>query len=149
MFSKSKNIEKIRSLVEELSIRDAEVFQMKEILEQILETSTDGYWDWHIQKDYEYMSPRFKKQLGYEEDEMENHPSAWQALINDDDLEKMIIEVNKHFESKGEYPFKVICRYTHKDGHEVTVLCRGTVIEWDKNNKPKRMVGTHIDITNL
>jgi PAS domain S-box-containing protein len=147
-FSKSKNIAKIKSLVEELSIRDQEVFEMKQVLEQILETSTDGYWDWHIEKGYEYLSPRFKKQLGYEDNEMDNCSTSWKGLINDNDLDKILIELKKHFDSKGAYPFKVICRYTHRDGHEVTVLRRGTVIEWD-NDKPIRMVGTHIDITNL
>lgn len=147
--SKSKNLDKIKSLVEELSVRDVEVFKMRMLLELILETSTDGYWDWHITKGYEYLSKTFKKQLGYEEDEMKNHPSSWQKLINKDDLTKMLNEVQKHFDSKGNYPFKTISRYTHKDGHEVKILCRGSVIEWDENNKPIRMVGTHIDVTNI
>ena len=34
----------------------------------------------------------------------------------------------------------------HKDGHWVWVLDRGMVTEWDKDKKPLRMTGTHLNI---
>ena len=51
------------------------------IFNEILEASMAGYWDWHIQEDYEYMSPSFKSMFGYKEDELPNHPvrSLWFA----------------------------------------------------------------------
>lgn len=147
--STSDNIRKLRELVNELPIRDAEAFEAVEILRLTLEHTTDGYWDWDIANDYEYLSPGFKRQLGYADDEMENHPSSWQALIYDEDMVKMGEELNKHFESKGDYQFKSISRYNHKDGRTVKILCRGSVIRWSEDGKPIRMVGTHIDITDL
>lgn len=132
-----------------LPIRDAKTFEMVEILKLTLEHTTDGYWDWDIANDYEYLSPCFKRQLGYADDEMKNHPSSWQALIFEEDMEKMGIELNKHFKSKGDYEFKSVSRYKHKDGHIVKILCRGSVVRWDENGNPLRMVGTHIDITDL
>jgi len=149
MFQKSNNIDKLRELVEQLSIKDSDIIESKQLLELILETATDGYWDWNIKEGYEYLSPGFKSQLGYAEDEMENHPSAWQDLIFEEDLALTFEEVEKHFKSKGEYPFAVTARYNHKDGHVVTILCRGKVIEWDSEGNPVRMVGTHVDITDL
>lgn len=148
-FQKSNNIDKLRELVQILTIRDIEVFESKELLELILENATDGYWDWHIKKDYEYLSPTFKKQLGYEDNEMENKPSSWMGLIFEDDLKIMENELKTHFESKGEHQFKTISRYKHKNGETIKILCRGKVVSWDKNSEPIRMVGTHIDITNL
>ena len=149
MPSKSDNINKLRELVENLPIRDAEIFKMKEILELTLELSTDGYWDWDITTNYEYLSPAFKKQLGYEVDEMENSPESWMTLIHPDDLVVTLKQFDDHVKTRGEKPYRSSARYTHKDGHEIIILCRGSVIEWDKDNKPLRMVGTHIDITNL
>jgi len=149
MFKKSDNISKLKELVSELNIRDIEVFETKELLEIIIENATDGYWDWMIEDDYEFLSIGFKSQLGYSDDEMENHPSSWQKLIYEEDLDIMFSEVEKHFNSNGEYPFKVISRYKHKDGHEVKVLCKGKVVQWSKDGKPIRMVGTHIDITDI
>lgn len=126
-----------------------------QLLLSILEQSTDGYWDWHIGskeeggEDYEYLSPKFKKQLGYEEDELPNVPSSWMNLCNEEDLAKTAQKLDEHFNSLGEEEFITECRYTHKDGHTIWILCRGFVTEWDESNAPKRMVGTHTDITNL
>ncbi len=149
MFKKSENINKIRTLVDELCIRDSEVFSMRQVLELLLETCTDGFWDWRIKEDYEYLSPTFKKQLGFGPDEMENHPSSWQCMMYEEDLKILYEEVTKHFESRGEYKFSSVCRYTHRKGHMVTILCRGEVIEWDDDWSPIRMVGTHTDITDI
>lgn len=145
----SDNLDKLRVLVEELNVRDKNIIETKELLEVIIETATDGYWDWHITKDYEYLSPGFKAQLGYTDEEMPNHPSSWQKCINEGDLGIMLEEVNKHFETGGKYEFSVRSRYTKKCGEEIIVLCRGKVVEWGENGEPIRMVGTHIDITNL
>tara|TARA_B110000977_G_scaffold192105_1_gene265177 strand:+ start:2411 stop:2860 length:450 start_codon:yes stop_codon:yes gene_type:complete len=149
MFKESKNIQKLRDLVSELPIRDAEVFKMREILELTLELTTDGYWDWDVVNNSQYLSPAFKKQLGYEVDEMDNKPEAWMSLIRPEDLTLALSKINEHTKSKGVIPYRSIGRYTHKNGHEITILCRGSVIEWDEDNNPIRMVGTHIDITDL
>jgi len=144
-----ENIKKLRCLVENLTVRDAETFEMLDILKLTLEHNTDGYWDWDMVTDYIYLSSGFKKQLGYSDDEMQNNPSSWQNLMFKEDLDNMQSELYRHINSNGVEPFKSVIRYTHKDGHIVKILCRGSVIKWDDNGKPLRMVGTHIDITDL
>ena len=59
-----------------------------DILTKVLEKSTDGYWDWSIGsaseaggEDYEYLSPKFKEQLGYTVEEMANVPSSWMNIL--------------------------------------------------------------------
>lgn len=139
----SDNLKRIEQLTNELVDRTRKEQRRYAILDVILETSTDGYWDWHIKDDYEYLSPKFKAQLGYQPEEMEMHPSAWQKLIHPDDMKTMFALVQSHFESGGEVPFTSVARFTHKAGHEVRILCRGQVIEWD-GKEPIRMVGTHV-----
>jgi PAS domain-containing protein len=82
----SENLKKLYDLTETLERVESNLVEEKSILEFMLEHTTDGYWDWDIQSGYEYMSPKFKKQLGYEPDEMENKPEAWQAICNEEDL---------------------------------------------------------------
>ena len=198
MFSQSNNIKKLRELVEQLCIRDTDVFNRLEILKLTLGYTTDGYWDWTINnslKVYENFvdnideeddgptnlnesvtkikpplstkpksenlfdfdlffdsftaSPGLMRQLGFEDDELNTELQGCKGLANEDDLIELNTEINKHFESKGEYKFKSITRYRHKHGHTVRILSRGSVIEWDADENPVRMVGTHIDITNL
>ena len=147
--SNSKNLKKLRELVDELPIRDAEVFQMVELLKLTLDVTTDGYWDWDISNNTEYLSSSFKGQSGYNDNEMESSPEAWQKLMHPDDLKEAFRLFNEHVDSKGKVEYKLQARYTHKLGHEIKILCRGSVIEWGENNDPLRMVGTHIDITNI
>jgi len=68
----------------------------------------DGWWDWHIQEHYEYMSPEFWILLGYNPEEMPNHPSAWQDKIFPEDLLLVLENYDKH-----------------KNGSTVYAICKG------------------------
>lgn len=124
-----------------------------DFLYKLLESGTDGYWDWHInsgkdgEEDYEYLSPKFKKQFGYEVDEMEHKPSEWQKICDPEDLKTAYGKITEALETNGEFMSE--CKYTHKEGHIINILCRGRTIEWNEDGSPKRMVGTHTDITEL
>lgn len=114
-----------------------------------IEDCSDGVWDWNLNRDYEYMSPRFWEIFGYEPHEKEHHPSAWQNIIFAEDKEKALKIFKEHVESKGKVPYKMIVRYKHKNGHTVKVICRGEVIEWNEDGSPARMIGIHTDVTNM
>ncbi|MEQ9115628.1 MAG: PAS domain-containing sensor histidine kinase [Rickettsiales bacterium] len=114
---------------------------------QFVESSYDGYWDWYLQEDYEYMSPRFWEMFGYKPEEKEHKPSAWMDMIFPEDLEIAKKNLDKHIKTKGKYPYLQEVRYEHKNGSVVTVLCRGKVVSWDNKGNALRMVGTHTDIT--
>ena len=149
MFSSSENIKKLRSLVDNLPIRDAETLEMVGILKLALEHTTDGYWDWDMLTNYVYISPSLKLQLGYKDNEMENSLSSWQESIFEEDLERINLELEKYLKSGGKEQFKAIARYRHKDGYTLNILCKAAVVKWDEAGNPLRMFGTHIDITDL
>ncbi|NNF06895.1 MAG: PAS domain-containing protein [Candidatus Eisenbacteria bacterium] len=134
---------------QELEARNRELEQHADFLSHLQEHVSDGFWDWRIQEDYEYMSPRFWEMLGFEPHEKAHHPSEWQRQIYPEDLEIALLNFKKHVATKGEHPFWQELRYKHKKGYEVWVLCRGRVIEWDDDGQPVRMVGTHADITTI
>jgi two-component system CheB/CheR fusion protein len=119
----------------------------KNMLAGLQDSLNDGYWDWHIQADYEYMSPRFWEIFGIDPKTKKHHPSEWQDLIHPEDLEASLVNFQKHVETRGQHPYQQEVRYRHADGSTVWVNCRGKVVEWDSNGKPLRMIGAHIDIT--
>ena len=120
-----------------------------EVFNHVLEGTLAGYWDWNIPANTEYLSPTFKSMFGYEDHEMENSPEAWQKIIHPEDLPEVFEVFNTHVSSKGEIPYSNECRYYHKDGSIVWVYCKGKVIEWAEDGSPIRMIGSHVDITEL
>ena len=123
--------------------RDNEVFA------QVLECTMAGYWDWRIPEGVEYLSPAFKRMFGYAEHEMDNTPEAWQAIVYPEDLPRVFANYERHVATRGEFPYDQEVRYRHRDGHTVWVWCRGKVIEWGPDGEPLRMVGAHVDISEL
>ncbi len=71
------------------------------LLRKGFEGATDGFWVWYLLEDYEYMSPKFKKALGYKDDEFPNHPSSWQKLIFPEDFKIATENFEKHVATKG------------------------------------------------
>lgn len=114
-----------------------------------VDASGDGYWDWLIQEDYEYMSPRFWDMLGYKPEEKKHKPSEWQKHIFEEDRKKVLNNFESHVASRGKKPFSQEVRYRHKDNSMVTMLCKGEVIEWAEDGTPIRMIGTHTNLTEL
>ena len=68
------NLDRIIALTDTLIKVEENAQKERKILEFIIEHTTDGYWDWNIMTGYEYMSPKFKAQLGYKPNEMKNSP---------------------------------------------------------------------------
>ena len=120
-----------------------------EVFHHVLEGTLAGYWDWNIPANTDYLSPTFKSMFGYQDHEMENTPEAWHKIIHPDDLSGVYEVFKAHVDSKGEIPYSNECRYYHKDGSIVWVFCKGKVIEWAEDGSPIRMIGSHVDITEL
>lgn len=118
------------------------------IFDFIQEGSLDGLWYWDLQNpENEWMNTRFWKVLGHDPSLMPHKSSAWQDIINQDDLEIALDNFNKHCENP-DHPYDQIVRYSHKMGHTVWIRCRGMAIR-DEDGKPIRMLGAHQDISGL
>ncbi len=136
----NQEINYLKKELYELVKKDEKIFDF------IQESSIDGLWYWDLDKpENEWMNPKFWTTLGYNADEMPHLSSAWQQIINPEDLKLAIENVKKHIENPL-HPYDQIVRYTHKKGHTVWIRCKGLVIR-DENNVPMRMLGAHIDIT--
>ena len=126
--------------------RTAEFYKNEERFSLAMRGSNDGLWDWDMETDETYYSPRWKSMLGYKESELENVLNTWASLVNIDDKDMVLEKVNDYLTGRAD-SFEVEMRMHHKDGHEVFVLSRGFLVNRKSDGKPVRLVGTHIDIT--
>jgi len=113
--------------------------------ELAINATQDGLWDWDLKTNNVYFSPRWKKQLGYEDDELENILNTWTKLVHPDDLEQAQFDIQQNIDGKT-ILYENKHRLKHKNGSWIWILDRGQTI-YDENNKPIRMIGFHTDIT--
>ncbi|UII32875.1 PAS domain S-box protein [Fulvivirga ulvae] len=114
----------------------------------IQRASLDGIWYWDLlNPENEWMDNKFWETLGYNPKEMPHKASAWQDIINNDDLQIAIDNFNKHCADPN-HPYDQVVRYHHKNGSTVWVRCRGMAIR-DSSGRPVRMLGAHNEITSL
>jgi PAS domain S-box-containing protein len=105
----------------------------------------EGVWDWNLITGDVVYSPRWKQMLGYAEDEIEPHVSAWERLLHPEDL-ALARELNESI-SRGALGYEGEFRLLHKDGHYVQVLSRGYPVRTEPGGPIVRIVGTHFDLT--
>lgn len=111
-----------------------------------LDGSGNGVWDWNIDTDEAFFSPHWGSILGYQADEISHHIDEWTSRVHPDDIEDAQLAVTEHLANDAPF-YQSEHRLLCKDGSYKWVLDRGKVIEWFEDGRPKRMIGTHSDIT--
>jgi PAS domain S-box-containing protein len=104
--------------------------------------ANDGLWDWNIQSDQVYFSPRFNAMLGHED--LGEKLQDWLACVHPDDLPSFNEGLYEHIRSQEDH-FYHEHRVKHKDGHYFWVLSRAFV-QRNPSGNAERMVGIYTDI---
>lgn len=114
----------------------------------VVRGTNDGIWDWNLQTNEDYFSPRWKEILGYGDDELQPHIGTFGDLLHPDDQERVWDAVDDHLKDhlKKGTPYDLEFRLRHKAGHYVRVRATGQAI-WDDNGQPRRMAGSISDVT--
>jgi diguanylate cyclase (GGDEF)-like protein/PAS domain S-box-containing protein len=130
---------------QEVEAMNARISANEERLRHALEGSNDGLWDWDLLTDEVYYSPRWKEMLGYQDHEITNIYSSWEALMHPADLPEVLARIQAHLEDPAR-PYETLHRMRHKDGDWRWILTRGRALS-DTDGRLVRMVGTHVDVT--
>ena len=106
--------------------------------------SNDGIWDWDIQKDSLYWSPRMKELLGYADDELDADFDTLDSALHPDDRERTKATIEACLKDGGLY--NLDHRIRTKSGEYRWFHDRGQVV-FDEDGNPIRMIGSTADIT--
>src|SRR5882724_2510351 len=106
----------------------------------------EGVWDWNLETDAVVYSARWKQMLGYSDEEIEPHVSAWERLAHPDDKARAD-RANESVARAERSTYEAEFRLRHKDGHYVHVLSRGFPVRREPGGPVVRIVGTHFDLT--
>lgn len=118
-------------------------------LKQATKSANIGLWEWNPQTGKVTFDEIWANLVGYTLEELQPVSiKTWNELVHKDDLKRFEKTVENYFSGKADL-YEIEVRMRHKDGHWVWILDRGRNIEWDDSGKPVKMIGTHVDITNL
>ncbi len=116
------------------------------LFNDVLESTADGYWDWDIQSNQVYFSPRWKSMLGYSDSELENSFESWERLLHTSDHLQAVTRIATFHENPVQ-DYESEYRLRCKNGSYKWILSRGKVVEWVDGRVAKRIVGTHVDLS--
>lgn len=108
--------------------------------------ASDGLFDWDLVTGEVYFSPRWFQMVGYEPGELPAHFSTFEKLLHPDDAARVVKDADTLDLTEGNISENEF-RMRHKDGSWVTILSRASILR--ENGRITRMVGTHVDISEL
>jgi len=117
----------------------------EERLEFISRLMPDGYWTWDLPTGKCFYSPRWCESLGYTQEEIAPHIDSWASLVHPDDLARAQEALKAHWEGRTAV-YQAEDRLKMKDGSYRWSLDQGTVVSWDADGKPLKMIGIDINI---
>ncbi len=119
--------------------------ELKNRMELALLGNSAGVYEWYMLDNSAYYSPQWMNMLGYKDNELPPQLSTWQDRVHPDDIEEIMLNVQKTIEAK-QTNIEILHRLKHKDGNWIWALGRG-LIRYNEQSMPYSMVGVHTDIT--
>ena len=104
-----------------------------------------GPWDWDLRTNAVVFSPEWKRQIGYEEHEIQSRYEEWESRLHPEDRERVLDALRAYLDAR-QPEYAVEFRLRHKDGSYRWIYTRGIALR-DANDKPSRMLGCHMDVT--
>ena len=116
-------------------------------LEQFLIATGIGIWNWNIQTGELTFNEPWAKIVGHTTEELKSTQlSSWSSSMHPEDSVKAQHMLSQHLHGVLDY-FECETRLKHKSGDYIWVIILGKVVERDEDGNPKRMIGSHRDIT--
>ncbi len=133
------------NLVIERIYTNQELQEKQEQLNLAIESTEQGMWDWNIVTNELAYNKYWFDMLGYKASDFDQENYIWESLLHPDDAKATLKLLDDHIQNKSE---KYVAEYRLKtsSGTWKWVHAQGRVMEWSEDNKPVRMLGSHIDI---
>jgi diguanylate cyclase (GGDEF)-like protein/PAS domain S-box-containing protein len=106
----------------------------------------DGLWDWDLEANRVYFSPRWKAILGFQDGEIGTGPDEWLGRVHPDDLAQVQADLVAHQQAQTPL-FNNEHRLRHKNNTYRWVRARGQTVV-SRESQRVRIAGSLTDITN-
>ena len=139
----------IEGTLRDISDRKAAEEALRESEERFrlaINATKDGLWEWDIQTNQEFFSPRWCEIIGYSFDDpdLPHTYESWASRIHPDDYDRVVRAMTNHLEKGTRYD--VDYRHRHKSGEYRWQNSKGQAV-LDESGKPIKMIGCISDIS--
>ncbi|MGL5259380.1 MAG: PAS domain-containing protein [Lachnospiraceae bacterium] len=107
-----------------------------------------GTCDWDMTKNRIQYNDEFLRMLGYSKHEITGVVEEWASMIHQEDLERSMSILNKYLSGELQR-YECEIRMKHKDGRLIWTRNIAQIAERDKDGKPIRLIGAHLNIDAL
>jgi PAS domain S-box-containing protein len=114
-------------------------------LERAVRAGNVGLWEWSLVSRHVYYSAQWKRQLGFEDHELDGDFEAWRSRIHPEDVDRAIAAINDYLRGTAPH-LELEYRCRHKDGSYRYMLAHATVL-LDERGTPIALLGAHVDVT--
>ena len=128
--------------LQDTTVSKSELEESEERLEHAVRGSLAGIWDWNLQTDAYYVSPRFQEMFGFAP-ALAADRNFYLSRLHPDDVDRIEAARLAHFEKSGR--FDVEYRIRREDGGYVWVRDIGQA-KWDDTGRVVRFSGSISDI---
>lgn len=137
--------EELREQFEELERHRNALIMSEQRYELAVEGADCGIWDWDIENNIYYFSPKWKSYLGYKDNEVGDTFEDWVDLVYLEDKNNAILKINDYISSDSN-SYEDIYRMICKNGEYKWILSKAKAIR-NIEGKVIRVAGSHTDIT--
>jgi diguanylate cyclase (GGDEF)-like protein/PAS domain S-box-containing protein len=124
-----------------ISLDYGKLEERQRLAEQI---ANDGLWDFDVQSNSVYFSPRWRSMLGYEPEDV-TPGFDWKSLVHSDDIVRVQGAIRDHVAGKSPL-FDSTHRMRHRSGSWRWVRSRARAVT-DQYGRLLRLIGVEYDIT--
>jgi len=137
IFEREQNLNKTVDMLQDSESR----------LEVALEAGQEALWDWNLQTGSMYLSPRWEEMLGYRPGSLKPVYKSYEERIHSEDL-PAFVEIVEQLTTGTISHFNTEQRLQCADDNYLWIQAHGKVAENEFRHRiPKRVIGTHTDIT--
>lgn len=111
-----------------------------------LQAANQGLYDLNVQTGEAIVNPEYAQMLGYDPQTFTETNASWRERMHPDDRHPVCQIYQDYIHGKRD-DYQVEFRQLTKQGDWKWILSLGRIVEWDQQDRPLRMLGTHTDIS--
>jgi PAS domain S-box-containing protein len=112
-----------------------------------MSSSNQAMWELDIATNKAIISYNWAGMLGFVNEEIIDVYDFWVKSIHPEDREQVLVDLENFISGKSD-AYHGVTRILHKNGHYVWIKY-SSLLEKDKEGRPIKIIGTHIDISEL